>query len=225
MPSFVYTAIDSNGKRVAGCLEGKDVNEAKKNLKAKNCYVVRVVEKTTSNKLFFTGVRREDLVISIQELATLINSGIALDECFTAVILQMKESRLKQVYIDIQMKIREGSSFSNAINAYPQYFSDMMVSMVKAGEESGALDLILSRIADFLEKRMSFRNRIIGIMTYPILMAIVAILVLVFILSFVAPMITKIFKEIAVSLPVPTIILINVSNFFKSFWIWIVGKA
>ena len=219
MALFIYTGLNSKGKRISGKINGTDIKNVKKLLKENGIFVINVREKTPEHQSsFFSRVRTEDLAISIRELATLINSGIPLDESLTSLISQMKEGKLKSVYEDIQKSIREGKSLSTALSKYPRYFSEMMVSMVKAGEESGTLDLILLRISDFLEKKLSFRNKILGIMTYPILMSVVAFFVIIFILTFVSPTITRIFQEISLSLPLPTILLIKISNFFKNFW-------
>jgi general secretion pathway protein F len=130
----------------------------------------------------------------------------------------MHEGPLRTAFARMQTSIREGRSFSSAMAEYRQYFSEMMVSMVKAGEESGTMDLILQRVADFMEQRQAFRNRILSIMTYPILMAAVAVIVVIFILSFVAPNITKIFHDLSVTLPLPTRMLMAVSSFLRTFW-------
>ena len=98
----------------------------------------------------------------------------------------------------------------------------MIVSMVRAGEESGTLGLILLRVADFLEKRVQFRNKMWGIMTYPLLMAAMAIMVLVFLLTYVTPTITRIFGEISLTLPLPTLILVAIGTFLKQFWFLLV---
>ncbi|HDN97769.1 MAG TPA: type II secretion system F family protein, partial [bacterium] len=219
MGVFIYTGLNPKGKRITGEIEGKDIKNVKKILKENGIFVINLKEKKGEEKFSIPlRVKTEDIAISIRELATLINSGVPLDEGLTSLISQMRDGKLKSMYEDIQKRIREGKSFSEAISRYPQYFSEMMVSMVKAGEESGTLDLILFRISNFLEKKISFRNKILGIMTYPILMSIVALLVIIFIFTFVSPTITRIFNEISLTLPLPTIILMKISNFFKNFW-------
>ncbi|MCM8809996.1 MAG: type II secretion system F family protein, partial [Candidatus Omnitrophica bacterium] len=134
--------------------------------------------------------------------------------------VQMKEGKLKNIFTDIQKSIREGASFSLALKKHSYLFSNMIISMVRVGEETGNLDLVLLRISDFLEKRNAFKNRIKTIMTYPVFMSIVAFFVLIFILSFIVPTITRIFSEISLDLPILTKILIKIANFFRFFWIY-----
>jgi len=220
MAIFSYIVLDSKGRRISGIADGENIKSVKSILKEKGMYIINISESIPGKSIFFFNrIKGEDLAISIRELATLISSGIQLDECLTGLVFQMQEGKLKQVFQEIQEKIRGGKSFSNALRDYPQYFSNMITSMIKAGEESGTLDMILLRVADFLEKKISFKNKIMSIMTYPILMSIVAFMVLVFILSFVAPTITRIFNDISLSLPMTTMFLIKTSHFFKKFWL------
>ncbi len=224
MATFTYTALDGKGRTVTGKADGTDLQSAKRTLKSRGIYVINISDAPAGGATFFAPrISTEDMVVAVRELATLISSGIPLDECLTGLTSQMKENRLKEVFGDVQRSIREGKSFSAALGDYPQYFSEMIISMVKAGEESGTLDMILVRVADFLEKSLSFKNKMLSIMTYPILMAVVAGLVIVFILAFVAPTITRIFKEISLALPLPTVILIGISSFLKHFWLLLIA--
>lgn len=223
MFTYTYQGLNRQGGNVSGVLEAESIQKAKHLLKAKGIYPISISEQPVNQGSFFSGrVRIDDLVVAIRELATLINSGIPLDECLSGLVSQMKANRLREIFTEIQVKIREGKSFSGALHDYPQYFPEMIVSLIRAGEESGTLELILERVADFMEKKLTLRNKIISIMTYPTLMVVVAFLVLFFILSFVAPTITKIFKEINLTLPVPTRVLIELSGFFKRAWIFFI---
>jgi len=221
MATYFYIAFDNKGRKISGSIEGDDINKVKKSLKEKGIYIINISETNPSNISFFPQrIKEEELAVAIRELATLLNSGIPLDECLTGLISQMKEGKLKQIFKKIQNDIREGKSFSSTLSNYPNYFSEMIVSMVKAGEESGTLDLILIRISEFLEKKIAFKDKIKSILTYPILMLIVAFSGIIFIFSFVIPRITKIFEKISITLPLSTHILIWISNFFKNFGIW-----
>jgi type IV pilus assembly protein PilC len=145
-----------------------------------------------------------------------------LDEALTGLISQMKNGKLKDIFVDIQKNVREGAPLSQALKKHSNLFSDMIISMVKVGEETGNLDLILIRISEFLEKRYIFKNKIKTIMIYPLFMIIVAFLVVVFIFTFIIPTITRIFSEISINLPLLTKMLIYIANFFKNFWIYLI---
>ncbi len=217
MENFQYIALDKKGKTVAGKIEGNNIEEIKRNLKEKGLYIVKVIP-SKENFSFFRRISEEELIISMRELATFINSGLQIDEALTGLISQMKEGYLKRIYKEIQKSIREGKSLSMAMKKFPFIFSDTVISMVNAGEETGTLDIVLTRISEFLEKTHNFRVRIMNIMSYPVLMLAVAGAVLIFILSFVIPTITKVFSQISIKLPVITTTLINISSFLKRWW-------
>ncbi len=223
MNTYIYTGLDRSGKRVSGRIDGEDIAGTKKLLKEKGFYVISVSEKVPLMPSFGSGIRESELVVAMRELATFVSSRLPFDECLTGVTTQMKAGRLKKIFEDIQKKIREGKSFSEALRDFPQVFSGMIVSMVRAGEETGTLDKILVRISDFLEKRQSFRNRIRSIMSYPAFMLVISIAVFIFLLTFVTPTITRIFSQIKMALPLPTLILMKISGFFKAGWLYIIA--
>jgi len=223
MNTYIYTAFDKEGKKISGKITGEDIKKVKKSLKDNNLYVIEIKEDSPPALSFRTVIRDEDVVIAIRELATFVSSKLPLDECLTGVISQIRQVSLKKVFQEIQRKIREGKSFSDALMDFPNIFPEMIISMVRAGEETGTLDRILVKIAEFLERRNRFRNRIRGIMSYPLFMLIISIAVFIFLLSFVTPTITRMFAQINMSLPLPTLILIKISHFFKAGWIYIVA--
>lgn len=223
MNTYIYTVLDKNGKKISGTIAGDDIKKAKKTLKENNLYVIEIKEDVSSPSHFQTGVREEDIIVAIRELATFVSSKLPLDECLTGVISQIRQARLKKVFQDIQREIREGKNFSDALREFPSIFSEMIISMVRAGEETGTLDEILVKIADFLEKKYRFKNRIKGIMSYPLFMLVVSVAVVIFMLSFVAPTITKMFAQINIPLPLPTLILIKTSHLFKIGWLYIIA--
>ncbi len=223
MNTYKYTAFDKEGKRVAGKITGDDLKKVRKTLKENNLYVIEIKEDVPPTLYFKTGIKEEDIIIAMRELATFVSSKLPLDECLTGVISQTRQVRLKRVFQEIQRKIREGKSFSDALRDFPVIFPEMIVSMVRAGEETGTLDKILIRISDFLERRHKFRNRIRSIMSYPLFMFVISIVVFIFLLSFVTPTITRMFAQINMALPLPTLILIKISRFFKTGWIYIVA--
>jgi len=222
MENFYYIALDKKGKTITGKIEGSDIEEIKRNLKEKGLYIVKVAT-SKENFSFFKRINEEELIISMRELATFINSGLQIDEALTGLISQMREGHLKRIYKEIQKSIREGKSLSASMKKYPFIFSDTILSMVNAGEETGTLDIVLTRISEFLEKTHDFKVRIMNIMSYPILMLTVAGVVIIFILSFVIPTITKVFSQISIKLPVITTTLINISSFLKKWWYFVLS--
>ncbi len=217
MPLYIYEGFNKNGRRVSGKIEAENASVAKSLVKGKGIYIRKI---SPVERRIFPGrerIRKEEFALSIRELATLLNSGLTLDESVSGIIAQMKEGRLRDVYREIQKGIREGKSFSKAASQFPDLFSDIYLSMIRAGEATGTLGLVFDRIANFLEETIRFRTRVSGIMIYPIMMAIVGCLVLIFIFTFVTPTITRIFSEISINLPLPTLILIKISSFLKQY--------
>lgn len=222
MNTYIYTGFDKNGKKISGKIDGEDAARIKKNLKEKGLYVISVTESLPFFPSLGTSIKQSELVVAMRELSTFVSSNLPLDECLTGVAMQMKPGRLKSVFVSIQKSIREGKSFSDALKEFPQVFSNMITSMVRAGEKTGTLDKILVRISDFLEKRQTFRNKIRSIMSYPLFMLAVSIAVFVFLLTFVTPTITRIFSQINMALPLPTVILMKLSVFFRTGWLCII---
>jgi type IV pilus assembly protein PilC len=222
MAAYSYILIDKKGKVIKGKKESNNPESLRAEFQKEGYYVIKIEEEKKLNFKIFDRVREEDLIVALREFSTFLNSKIPLDEALTGLISQMKNGKLKNIFTDIQKNIREGASLSNALKKHSNLFSDMIISMVKVGEETGNLDLVLSRISDFLEERNAFKNRIKTIMTYPFFMIIVAFFVVIFILSFIIPTITRIFTEISINLPVLTKILIGVANFFKNFWLYLI---
>ena len=222
MATYSYILLDKKGRIIKGKKESDTPENLRQQFLKEGYYIVKIQEEKKLNFKIFDRVREEDLIVALREFSTFLNSKIPLDEALTALISQMRNGKLKDIFIDIQKNIREGANLSQALKKHSNLFSDMIISMVKVGEEIGSLDLVLSRISDFMEKRNAFKNRIKTIMTYPIFMIIVAFFVLIFILSFIIPTITRIFSEISINLPFLTKVLIGVANFFRNFWIYLI---
>lgn len=217
MSLFSYEGFDKNGRHISGKIEAENDISARLAIKNSGIYIKKLQPVERQRYRVGERIRKEDFALSIRELATLVNSGLTLDESVSGIIAQMKESRLRDVYTDIQKQIREGKSFSKAASNYPELFSDISLSMIRSGEASGSLGLVLQRIAEFLEESIRFRSKIAGIMIYPVMMAIVGCLVLIFVFIFVTPTITRIFTEISLKLPLPTIVLIKISTFLRQY--------
>ncbi len=222
MENFIYEGLNVYGKRVSGVINSDNETIARSSLKSKDIFIIHIDKKRKqdlfSNKKINTG----EFVISIKQLSTLLNSGLTLDASLSGIINQMHSGILKDMYVDIQKDIQQGKSFSSAVSLYPDAFSKISISMLKAGEATGKTDVILDRISQFMESRLAFKNKIMGIMTYPIFISIFGIFVLIFVLTFIAPTITRLFQEASIKLPLPTQILIGISAFLKSYIIFIV---
>ena len=158
------------------------------------------------------------MATATRQLATLVGAGIPLVDALVALIDQVENARFKSIWADVKQRVNEGAGFGDALSAHPRTFSGLYINMVRAGESSGALDVVLNRLADFTESQAELRSKLVGTMIYPALMIVVAIAVIGILFMFVIPKISQIFLTQKVALPLPTQILIGASNLIKDWW-------
>jgi general secretion pathway protein F len=147
-----------------------------------------------------------------------MEAGIPLVSSLSALIEQLGHPVLRKIITQIRERVREGSSLADALSLHPQVFSSLFIGMVRAGEMSGTLALTLGRWADFSEHQVALRQRVRAALTYPIFMFVIGLGVLFFLMTFVVPTVTKIFSDLGQALPLPTLLLISLSNFMSRFW-------
>jgi general secretion pathway protein F len=156
-----------------------------------------------------------------RQLATLINAGFTLVSAIDTLIPQTRTSAMKKTLARIKDSVIEGNNFADALSLYPHIFSPLYINMVRAGEASGTLEIILEQIAEINEKQTNLNSQIKTAVAYPVFMSFVGAMVLFFLLAFVVPNITSMFEDMNQALPGPTRFLINVSDLFKAYW-WII---
>ena len=219
MPKFRYSARDKEARLFSGVLEGKDRQFVIRELKKKNLTVISVLEEKL--KVVKTGrekVKPMDLVIFSRQLATLIDAGVSLVVGLNILQEQIENPYLKKVVVSIKSDIEAGNSLSSSFAKYPNAFPEIFTNMTKAGESSGSLNEILERVADYLERTENVRRKLISSLTYPILIIGMAILVVSFLMLKVVPTFKTIFESLGGGLPLPTLILIKVSNYSLRFF-------
>ncbi|MEJ2656700.1 MAG: type II secretion system inner membrane protein GspF, partial [Desulfobacterales bacterium] len=231
MPVYEYTALDMNGKTISGVVDADSPRTARQKLRASKNFPVAIKEvhdtaalkmpKSFSVAPFFSRVRSYEVSMMTRQLATLTGAGLPLVSAMDALISQIRSPAFKKMLAKIKDSIVEGNSFAKSLSLFPGTFSPLYVNMVKAGESSGALDIVLERLSDITEKQQALKNRIRAAMAYPILMAFIGMLVLFLLLTFIVPNITSIFSDMNQTLPAPTLFLIKISNIFKNYW-WII---
>jgi general secretion pathway protein F len=158
------------------------------------------------------------LALLTRQFATLAKAGLTLIECLGTLIEQMENARLKRVLTHVRQQVREGHSLAEALQTHPRLFSDIYVNMIRAGEESGTLEIVLARLADYLESQARLLRAVQAALTYPIVMILVSVVILVFLLAYVVPQVTRIFTETGRVLPLATRMLLRVSSFVSSYW-------
>ena len=223
MPIFQYKGYRPDGSEVAGTIEAASQKEAALRLKESGLYPRNVAG--ASEKRRFSLFNRHDatLLPSVtRQLSTLISSGVPLLEALRSLSDEQK-GFWKTMLVDIRERIAGGSGLSKALEEYPKIFPEFYVNMVAAGEASGNLDNILTRIADFLEAQDNLKSKVRTSMVYPVFMICISFIVLSFLFAFVMPKITRIYKDTQSALPLLTVVLIWVSEIFQRYWWLLIG--
>jgi len=224
MNTYQYTAKDKNGNSIIGVLDGNSESEVVEVLHKKELMVVSV--KLVKKKIFRgreKKIKLDDLVIFSRQLATLIDAGIPLVQSLGILQEQIENKHLKSVVIIVCQDIEAGKSFCEALAKHPQVFSELFVNMARAGETSGRLNEILDRLASYLEKTASLVRKIRAALIYPAVLVGMTILITGFLLLKVVPIFKGIFESIGGQLPLPTRVLIGVSNLLAQYFLLLVG--
>jgi general secretion pathway protein F len=228
MPVYEYKGLNASGKGVKGIHNADTKGSLRQHLQSKGIYVTDVWEAKGGEgaqrdgdidfKKMMERVGLRDIAMLTRQLATLTRAGIPLVESLNALSDQADKDELKRVLSEVRQKVNEGSSLAKALGDHPKFFNNLYVNMVRAGESSGNLDVVLARLTEFLEAQIELRGKIIGAMVYPIIMMVVGVGILSLLFIFVIPKITRIFEDQGAALPLITQLLIDVSYVFSNFW-------
>jgi type II secretion system protein F len=251
MPDYKYTALDRAGKQVTGTLTGRDERDAAVKVRAMGYYPVQVsgsngsgngvarqtvaisggltrplIEGTSRGDGETTGgkkISRVHILLFTRELADLIDAGLPIDRALSVLIEQSDSEGLQAMVRRLQQDIRAGKPLSEALHNFPREFPTLYANMIHAGEVSGQLAPVMTRLADFLEKEQVRRSQVVAALTYPMVLISVAVLAVTFLLTFVIPKLQDVFTDLGGALPTPTRMLIAFSTFLKNDWYLIVG--
>lgn len=222
MPNFKYKGVNNHGRVVEGIIEGDTRQSAEKSLIENGIDVVFIREKKGTQILSFlpafTGVSNKEVVIFVRQFSVLISASITLAEALKILADQTDGIRLKSIIADIAANVEGGSRLSDSFEKYPKVFSGFFVNVIRSGETSGKLDDVLNYLADELEKDYDMNGKIKGAMIYPIIVFCILAVVGMGMMIFVVPKLTAMMDETGGELPLPTVILKAVSNFFVNFW-------
>jgi len=231
MPVYEYSALDTNGKKLKGVLDADSMAAARQKIRQAGRYPVDIKETVPKARQAKKGnflslqtgprVKQQEIHVATRQLATLLGAGIPLVPSLNGLIEQTTNKTLKTIITQIKESVNEGNSLTSALSEHPRLFSRVYTNMVRAGEASGSLDVVLERLAEFGERQQALRSRITAALIYPIFMALVGTIVLFLLITFIVPSITKVFNDRNQVLPLPTTILINISSFLQSYW-WFV---
>ncbi len=245
MAVYEYKGLDKAGKNAVGIVDADSPKAARLKLRKQGVFPTSVVEGkagalraagkgTTTDRSggglsvevdfskYFERIGVSDVAIATRQLSALIGAGIPLVESLGAVSEQVEKEKLRLVMREVKEKVNEGATLHKALSEYPKIFTNLYTNMVKAGEQAGALETVLDRLADYTESMVELRGKVVAAMTYPVIMMFVAMGVVGFLLTFVVPKITKIFDDMGADLPFITRFVVGISNFMQSYW-WLIA--
>ena len=221
MPSYFYKAKKDATNAITGQINAQNEEDALEIINQLGLIPVSIEESNASGVLLSdireSKVKGKELYLFSKQLANLLKSGVTLLKALEVLAGQTKSVYFSRVLNDISIGVKSGRSFSACLDEYPAIFSSLFIAMVRAGEEMGKLRQMLNSVADFLKAQEEFSAKVRGAMVYPIFMLGVGVSTVIFILTFVMPKMSVIFMDAGQALPLPTVIVMNISHFFKSF--------
>lgn len=225
MGAFEYTALNDAGKEKKGVIEGDSPRQIRQQLREQGLIPLNVEEvaqrESSKQQGRFgqvgRGISATDLALITRQLATLSRSGLPIDEATATVAKQTEKPRLKRLILGVRSRVVEGHSLAEGLGHFPHVFPDLYRATVAAGEQSGFLDAVLERLADYTESRQQLQQRIQLALFYPIILTVMAVLVVTGLLTYVVPEVVKVFEGTGQTLPLLTRIMIGTSDFLRDY--------
>ena len=226
MPDFVWKGVNKKGKKKKGEMDAENENIVRLTLKRQGIDPTKIKPKPKdlfeNIKFLQPRVGEKDIVVMTRQFATMIDAGLPLVQCLEILYSQQENRTFKKILKEIKEAVEEGSTFADALKQHPEVFDDLFVNLVAAGEVGGILDIILNRLAAYIEKAAKLKRKVKGAMTYPIVVMVIAVLVVAIILIFVIPVFQSMFADFGKALPVPTQIVVKISDFVKSYVLYMI---
>jgi type IV pilus assembly protein PilC len=227
MPVFIWKGTASNGEIQKGEIETQDEQAVRRLLRQQRISPSKI--KAKPKDLFEDigflqkKVSPKEIVVFVRQLSTMIDAGLPLVQGLEVLASQQENKTFKKILQDTKSDVESGSTFADALKKHPKQFDRLFCNMIAAGEMGGILDDVLKRLADYMEKALRLKRKVKGALTYPIIVLSISALVLGVILIFVIPVFEQMCADLGGALPVPTQIVVNLSNFIKSYFLLIIG--
>ena len=230
MPVYEYKGIDAVGKKVSGMMDAENEKVLRVKLRKTGVFTTEMflsgsrattLKSDVKSIRLFKRVKVGELAHATRQLATLISANVPLVEALAALTEQIENDLLKKAISQVKEKVTQGARLADSLKEFPNIFSELYIHMVRAGEISGALDQVLTRLADFTEYQAKLVGKVRGALTYPLVMAVVGLLLMTFLMVRVVPGILSFFISSKQELPLPTKIVWGISQFMQSYW-WII---
>ncbi|MBA7612346.1 Type II secretion system protein F [subsurface metagenome] len=223
MATFVYKVRDRSGKIFTGSMEGENRSSVVSRLREMDYFITSISEKRrgfliSKEITFFQRIKFRDLTVFYRQFATMVNAGLTLVSSLDILIEQVENKTLSNVIKTVKSDVEAGSTLADAFAKQPQVFSELNISMIRAGEIGGVLDEILNKIADLMEKEYALRQKIKSAMTYPVFISSAAVIMGIFMLAFILPQFVEVFTQFGAELPVLTKVLVILTVLFNKYW-------
>lgn len=234
MPTYQFEAMDATGQEIRDEIDAANEEEAQTTIRQMGYFVTKISVKKqaaaaaggkSGRKRGFSigGAKTKHICAFTRQLSILQDAGLPILRSLKILENNQKPGKLKNALMDVCEEIEGGATLSEAMSKSPKVFSRLYVNMIKAGEAGGALETILQRLADFLERAESLKRKVKGALIYPVIVVLVATLILTFIMIFIVPTFEKMFEEFGLKLPAPTMLLIAMSNYISGYWFLLIA--
>ncbi|MGH8506592.1 MAG: type II secretion system inner membrane protein GspF [Stenotrophobium sp.] len=228
MAAYEYTALTAGGRQEKGLIEGDTARQARQMLRDRGLSPLAIIEVADAGKSSRTsifqrgnGISATELSLFTRQLATLVRSGLPLDEALAAVSEQSEGKRVKRIALGVRAGVVEGNTLASSLNQFPNVFPPLFRATIEAGEQSGKLDHILERLADYVERRQVLNQKVMLATFYPAILTLVAVSVVILLLTYVVPQVVQVFQDINAQLPPLTRGLIAFSGFLRDWGIYL----
>jgi len=222
MPYFNYTIRDASGQTRSGKVEAPNAEELRKRLQEEGLQVLEITQDRTAPRVPAGGygrVKLSNLAIFARQFSTMLDAGVSLVRCLDVLQQQTNDARLRKILMDLSTRVESGESLSRSMARHPKAFSQLIIGLIRAGEVGGVLEESLQRIAAFLEKDVELRRKIRSALTYPVIVLLAAVGIVIFLVSWLVPQFASLFKELGIKeMPAPTQFLIDLSAFLTQKW-------
>ncbi|MGA9024416.1 MAG: type II secretion system inner membrane protein GspF [Steroidobacteraceae bacterium] len=232
MGAFEYTALDAQGRERKGLIEGDTPKHVRQLLRDKHLLPMEIQEsaqtelkRSRAKGLFKRGLSTLDLALLTRQLATMLRSGLPLEESLQAVAEQTEKPRVQRIILGVRSKVVEGHPLADGLRDFPQAFPEIYRATVSAGEQSGKLDHVLERLSDYTESRQVMGQQVSNAMVYPIVLMVLSCAIVSFLLAYVVPQVVAVFESGKQELPLATRILIGASDLIRNYWYYAVAAA
>jgi general secretion pathway protein F len=229
MGAFEYTALDAGGRSRKGVIEGDTPRHVRTLLRERQLMPVTVEAVAAGESRrqrgsrfgFARGVSAADLSLMTRQLSTLVRAGLPLEEALLAVSQQTEKQRVQSILLGVRAKVVEGHTLATGLSEFPRVFPEIYRATVSAGEQSGHLDAVLERLAEYTESREQMRQNILGAMLYPMVLTLMCFTIVSILLTYVVPKVVDVFEANHARLPLATRVLVGISGFLRSYGLWL----